>query len=217
MVAFSHSYHPDISRSTFNDVGRDQTYHIAHQTIHINISDSGTGQTLHRLLWPTSGPWMAQGVLIPKCHSSTVVSVVDIAVGLVVKIIHLLHIEWSDDYRHLERDLKSLCQSLILTRSAIQVYEYTPLGQSLANTVHPKVERCHMVLLETFNKIIHYRESLNSTRISGFWRQVWWNSWDENERALFRMELSACQDPLNEVLMALNSYVLLIFLKIGVH
>jgi len=192
-MAFSHSYHPDVSRSTLNDVGRDQTYHIAHQTIHVNISDSGTGQTLH-LLWPTSGPWMAQGVLIPKYHSSTVVSVVDIAVGLVVKIIHLLRIEWSDDYRHLERDLKSLCQSLILTRSAIQVYEYTPLCQSLANTVHPKVERCHMVLQQNHS----LSGEFNSTRISGFWRQVWWNSWDENERALFRMELSACQDPLNE-------------------
>jgi hypothetical protein len=38
------------------------------------------------------------------------------------------------------------------------------------------------------------------------------------ERTSFvQNELSACQDPLNEVLMALNSYVLLIFLKIGVH
>jgi hypothetical protein len=72
-----------------------------------------------------------------------------------------------------------------------------------------------MVLLETFNKIMHYRESLNSTRISGFWLQVLWNRWDEKDLALFRMELSACQEPLNEVLMALNSYVLLVFLTLA--
>ena len=198
-MALSHSKHTDASRSIFNDVGHDQTNNTV-----VHISLSGSGHTLS-LQMPTSGPTPSQGVLIQKYHSSMVISVIDIAVGLVVKIIHLLRIESSDDYRHLERELKSLCQSLILTRSAIQVYEYTPLSQSLANTVHPKVERCHMVLQASFDKIIYYQKSLNSTRISGFWRQVWWSRWDEHELVLFRMELSACQEPLNEVLMALNS------------
>jgi len=107
--------------------------------------------------------------------------------------------------------LKSLCQSLILTRSAIQVYEYTSLGQSLANAVYPDVEQCHVVLQEMLDKIIHYRGSLHSTSISGLWRQVWWSGWDGDELASSIMELSACQESLNKFLMALNSYVLFPF------
>ena len=209
-MAFSHSNHIDASRSTFSDFGHDQINNNVrvNQTI-INISLSGSGHTLHHLLGPTSA--LPQGVLIPKYHSPAVVSIVDTTVSLVVNIVGLLHVESSDKYRRLEGELKSLCQSLILTRSAIQVYEYTSLGQSLANAVYPDVEQCHVVLQEMLDKIIHYRGSLHSTSISGLWRQVWWSGWDGDELASSIMELSACQESLNKFLMALNSYVLFPF------
>ena len=210
-MAFSHSNYTDASRSTFNDVGHDQTFNnnvrINHATISICLS--GSGQTL-QLLGPTAGPGtLLQSVPVPTYHPSAIVSAVDIAVGLIVNIVRLLLTESSDGHRHLERELKSLCQSLILTRSAIQVYEYTPLGQSLANTIHPEIGRCHAVLQETLDKIVHCRESLKSTSIGGLWFQVWWSTWDGDELASSRIKLAARQETLNEFLMALNSYVLI--------
>jgi len=105
----------------------------------------------------------------------------------------------------------------ILTRSAIQVYEYTPLGTNLANTIHPEVEQCYLVLQEMLNKIIHYRESLNSTSISGFWRQVWCSGWEGDGLASRRMELSARHESLNKFLMALSSYVFTYLSRTGTN
>jgi hypothetical protein len=211
-MAFSHSQYVDASRSTFNNVGRDQTFNNNVRISHaiINIYPSGSGQTLQHCLGPTSGPGVPQSVLVPMCHSSAVISTADTAVGIIVNIVHLLLMGSSDEHRRLERELKSLCQSLILTRSAIQVYEYTPLAQNLANAIHPEVERCHAVLRETLDKIVHYRESLKSTNIRRLWFKVWWMSVrDGDELALSRTKLAGHQESLNKFLMALNSYVLI--------
>jgi len=219
-MAFSHSNHADASGSTFNDVGHDQIFNVGNNINNvrinhaiINISLSLSGQALHHdLPCPTTDPTprLPESV-IPKHHLSAVVSVaINIVVDLIVDVVHLLRIEFSDEYRHLERELKSLSQSLLLTRSAIQVYRYTPLGQSLANTIHPEVERCHVVLQGTLDRIIHYPQS-NSTSIGSFWRQVWCSGLDEEELASLRTELSARQESLTKFLMALTSYVSLVF------
>jgi hypothetical protein len=203
-MAFSHFNNADASGSTFNNVGRDQfnnNFGIVINNINIPLPSS-----LHHHRRLTSGTGtLPQSVLIPKYHASSIVSVAGIAVHLIVNIINLLRIESSDECRELERELKSLCQSLNLTGLAIRAYEYTPLGQSLAKTIHPEVERCRGILQEMLDKIIHYRESLKSTSISGLWRQVWWNGWDVDELASSRMELSGHKESLNKFLMALES------------
>jgi hypothetical protein len=216
-MAFSHSKDAHASRSTFNDVGRDQ-HVFSHAGVHIiNYtvvnSPSISEQTAQHPPWPTSCPRTSlQGTedLIPMNHSSVLMSILDTAVGLIVDIVSVLHIESVDEHQHLERELKLLSQSLILTRSALQVYEHTLLGHSLAKTIYPEVTRCHVVLTDMHAKTTRYRESLHSTSIRGLWHQVWLSGWDRDELAKSRMELSSCQEPLNSFLVALNSYVLLI-------
>jgi hypothetical protein len=137
-----------------------------------------------------------------------VVSFADIAVGLIVDIIRLLRIESADKHRHLDRELKLLSQSLILTASAIQVYEHTSPGNSLANTVYPEVMRCHEVLKDIHDKSLHYWEGLNSTSIRDLWGLVWLSGWDWDELARSIKDLSSRREPLNRFLMALNSCVL---------
>jgi hypothetical protein len=224
-MAFSHSKDVHASRSTFNDVGRDQLHVFNHGGVHfINYtvvnSPSSSEQTAQDPPWPTSCPGSSlQGTVdpIPMNHSSVLMSILDTAVGLIVDIVGVLHIESVDEHRHLERELELLSQSLILTRSALQVYEHTLLGHSLAKTIYPRVTRCHAVLTDMHAKITRYQEGLHSTSIRSLWRQVWLSGWDRDELGKSRMELSACQEPLNSFLIALNSYVLHILQSMTSH
>jgi hypothetical protein len=205
-------FNGEVKGSTSNDVGHDQLNFNNFNIVIHNISHSPPGSVHHHRLQTSGTGTIPQDILIPKRHLSSIVSTTDFAVRLIVNIVHLLHVESADECRHWERELKALCQSLNLTRLAIQAYEYTSLGQNLAKTIFPEVERCCGVLREILDKIIHYRESLKSTKISGLWRQVLRSRWDVNELASLGMGLSDCREPLDRFLMALNSYVCFTYL-----
>ena len=216
-MAFTHPNSVDARQSTFVDIGRDQIY----QTVQINISLFGPRQPpLHTLrhssnalvTGPASPPKILgrgnTANLIPVYHSSTVISTIDSAAGLVIQIVQLLigHARESPDIHcDLRLELTSLCQSLLLTRTAIQEYESRPLAQSLANTICPEVVRCRTVLHELLNKVIGTQQGLNSTRICSLWRPVWWSIWDGDELVSLKIKLSDSRKSLDAVLMALNS------------
>jgi len=224
-MAFSHSRYIDASRSNFYDIGRDyNTNNIVHfdnRTVHLNLTLSGSeaiGHVLRDLNVSDRLPSSISGLdtlsqkkaVVPVCYSSTAASGVDAAAGLIVKIVQLLlnRGAFPETYRDLKHDLESLHQMLLLTGLAIQVYQYTSLGESLAKTISPEVEHCRVMLQEVLDDTQSCRLGLNPTSISGLWRQVWWRGWDATELASVRTKLSACQDTLGRFLIALNSYVL---------
>jgi hypothetical protein len=199
--------------STFNYVGHDQLNNFNHVIVINNISNSPTGLVHHHRQQTTNTGTLPQDILTPKRHLSSVVSTTDFAIRLIVDIVYLLHTESSYECQQLERALKSLCQTLYLTKLAILAYECTPLGQSLTETIRPEVEQCCGVLGEILDKINHYQENLKSTRISSLWRQVWASGRSVGELQSLRTKLSSHHDALNTFLMALNSYVCFIYLS----
>ena len=208
-MAFSQCDRIDIeaSHSTFNNVGGDQLqtfeFLISHAAV-VNIfqghRDTGRQNQNSQLRISQEG--------FTTNHLSTVVSEVDNAFGLLIDIIRLLRRESLDDTRYLERQLKSLSQTISFTRFALEAYEFTPLGRSLAKAVHPNVRRCNGLLQEITKDIIRCRENLRETSIFSLWGRVWWSSLDIGEwNPLWRSQVSACHRSLQEFLMALNSYV----------
>jgi hypothetical protein len=214
-MVLDHSENVDARGGTFNDVHRDQFHArdnttIYHQTFHVNISASSPGQTLHRLLGDIntsdSRTWSEAKVLAPVNRSNTSSSGRDIAARLIIQIVQaLIDPDSADLYQHLKLELKSLQTIFTLTGLAIHAYEYTPLGPSLTNIINQESERCRVVLQELLKTINRYRQGLDSTRISYFWRQVCWSGCEVDELTSLRMKLLACRESLGECLMALNS------------
>ena len=216
IMAFKKSRYTDASRSTFNDVGRDQIQNntiINHQTIHVHLSASGSGQTLQHLrnisndlprLTPNFDT-LSQGNVLSTTYQT--VSAVETVVGLIVQITHLM--DRSNDgnnHRDMELELNSLQQTLTLAKLAIQAYGDRPLGQSLANTITPQVERCRVVLLELLDGVNSTRQGLFFTSIRNLWHPVWRKRWDGDEVASLRMKMHGIRMLLGGFLMALNSY-----------
>jgi hypothetical protein len=140
-------------------------------------------------------------------YASSVASIVDICISLTVDIINLLRAERSIQSRRLEGKLNSLCTSIILTRLAVEAYEYTPIGQNLANTISPEMERCLATLREIFDKINSCWEGLRPTRIGSLWPKVWWGGFNAEELASLTRQISIYQESFNKFLAALNSCV----------
>ena len=215
-MAFSNAKDTDISRSTFNDVGRDQ---INTQIFQINISLFGSRQSppchVHHEGWKAlEEPSLASVTLTPSVPASPfrlpeIISVVDITAGLIVRILNLLVTgrSMTSSQRDLRLELKTLHKSIMLTRCAIQEYENRHLGQNLIHAVTPEVDRCRVVLQELFDRINGTWKGLDPTCIRDLWCQVWWGRWDGDEMALLKDQLSASRKLLLGVLRALNSYV----------
>ena len=102
--------------------------------------------------------------LISKSPSALVFSTIDITTNLIVEIINLLRAE---RLVQLERDLRSLCQSLTLVRLAIETYQFTPLEANLAKSVYPELEGCRDVLQKTLGEIHRYQATFYPTSIYG--------------------------------------------------
>lgn len=153
-------------------------------------------------------------VIPPPPHSRGTVSIVDITLGLIVQITHLLldrRREASNNHQDLPDELKSLHQTLAVIRLAIEEYESRPLGQGLANTINPAVEQCYMILHELLDRINGIWESLNITSIGSLWRLVWWGGWESDDISSLRRTLSVSRRSLEGFLMALHSYVALFY------
>lgn len=219
-MAFHRATNTSIRESTFNDVGRDQvTVHHA-PICQINISFFGSGAQTPRVehhprfysrtLRTSADEAPSQNTALTKGHHSFDASLmVDTAVGLIVRITHLLvdHRNLSDCHRDLELELKSSQQILILAELAIQEYRGRPLAQSLACTVTPAMFQCCLVLQELFETVTGTQIDLTSTNISGLWSQVWRRRWDGDELASLRQKLSVSRKSLAGFLLALHSYV----------
>jgi tRNA(Phe) wybutosine-synthesizing methylase Tyw3 len=67
-------------------------------------------------------------------------------------------------------ELNLLKRILILTKRTVQVYEHTPLAQSLAKTINSEMEQCRWVLQGLLDNINNHRESLISIFIGFLWR-----------------------------------------------
>jgi hypothetical protein len=113
--------------------------------------------------------------------------------------------DFTDNNRALKNELTFLRQTLSLTGLAIQTFEYTPLGQNLADSIKPEVEQCCTILQELYDSISNCRQGLLPTFIWSLWRHVWWNGYGADGQALLRTRLSARRILLGGCLMALNS------------
>ena len=215
-MAFRNAKYTDISRSTFNDVGRDQINTVT-QIFQINISLFGSRQSPpgcvhHKGSKALAGPSLAPVTLSPNALASPshLPESIDITAGLIVQILNLLITpgkSMTSNQRDLRLELKTLHQSIMLTRRAIQEYENRDLGQSLIHAVTPEVGRCRVVLQELFDRVNGTWKGLDSTCIRDFWLQVWWGRWDGDEMALLKDQLSDSRKLLLGFLRALNSYV----------
>jgi hypothetical protein len=219
---FSHS-NIDARQSSFNQVGGDWNQHTTiHKHTLISISCFGPRQiNYHSLdnlsdvlpLVPVSSPkTLSPRCLITASCSSDTPRVVNTGIGLIVQITNRLidRSDSSSNHQVLQLQLRSLQQILTLTGLAIQEYCDRPLGQSLAKTITPEVERCLLVLQELLEHADATWLGLAFTGIGDLWRHVWWGRWDGNEFTLLRKKLSDSRQSLERFLMALHSYVFLL-------
>jgi hypothetical protein len=227
-MAFSHSRYIDVNISNFYDIGRDynanSSVHLDNRTIHIYVSGSDAATHVLQGLnasdkLPSSTSrldTLSPGVtVIPVCHTSTVSSGVDIATGLIVKIMQLLinHGAFSENCQDLKHDLQSLYQLLALTGLATEAYRFTPLGHNLAGAINPEIQQCRMLLQDVLDKAQSCQLALNATRINGLWGQVWSRGWDRAELASLRIKLATHRESFRRFLMALHSYGSLSFIN----
>lgn len=108
-------------------------------------------------------------------------------------------------YKALKPELELLYQISFLSVLGIKSYQYTQLGQSLAQLINPELDRCIVVLQELFFAIDSYRQGLWFTYIRPFWPLVWRSGWEEDELASWRNKLAACRTSLGTCVMALRS------------
>lgn len=220
-MALYHTSNIDARGVTINNIGRDQTYNnttVYQPTIQINIwlfclrLPLTISDTISR---PVSVPGTSspQNPPVTMCCSFDTVSVLNIARNIIIQITDRLinHRDSSNNHPKLHSQFTSLHQTLTLTGLAIEAYSDRPLGQSLADTIAVEAEQSFALLLEFLEKIDDTSVGLNSTRIWYLWRPVWWSRWDGGEFASLGRKLLGVQQSLDEILVALNSYVLLSF------
>jgi hypothetical protein len=226
-MPFDHSSHVDARDAIISAAGRDQSNINTHiQTCNLYIT---LDQTLPLLRSFELG--LPKSIDYSPSHSTSdheVLSqkrlysitnplpdvgrlglVVDIAVGLIIRITSVLvdPMDRSNNCRDFELDLKLLQRTLTLIRLAIQEYDDRPLGRSLAHTITPVVQKCSTILSELLNKVNGTELHLLRTSIRGLWRPVWWSRWADDEVAPLKMKLRDTRISLSRILSALNSQV----------
>jgi hypothetical protein len=210
----------DAREATINTAGRDQSNiqiidNNHNYNIYINLG-SAPERTLHLLHTVGIGlpnntncgplrPTPDHQVLQRSLHStanrlSEVLFIIDIVIDLIIRITNLLVDpgDPSNNCRDLKLELKSLQQTLILIRFAIQEYDDRPLGQSLAYTITPEVQRCSTVLSELYDLIKGTGLRLLHTSIKDL-RSRW------PDVASLKMKLRDIRISLGGILSALNS------------
>lgn len=219
-MVFDHSANIDLRGGIITSIDRDQI-NTTVVSNHIQISFSLFGSQTHHLPYNFRGgpPRLTSDcstsseewrLIPPQQRSHDIVSIINITAGLIVQITHLLHDrrEASNNHRDLVHELKALHQTLVVTGLAIQEYESRPLGQSLANTITPKVEQSYITLQELLDRANGTWQGLNLTSISNLWCLVWWGRWDGDELSSLRRNLCDNRRSLEAFLVALHSYVM---------
>jgi hypothetical protein len=210
----------DARQSIFYEVGGDHIT-INHTHIHLSLCDGATEASLQAPNWsngllePTSQfeNWSQRYLRVATCYFVNAGTALITAIDLIVQITGLLvhRRDSSNIHPSLVLELKSLHQTLTLIGLAIKEYNNRPLGRSLANTITPEVERSCIILQELLNKISGAWQSLKFTSIGNLWRRVWWSRWDGDEMGSFRQKLCDTRNSLDGFLLALHSYVFLVF------
>ena len=126
--------------------------------------------------------------------------------GLIVSVVHLLT-NRPNSYGDLKLCLMLLNRSMIMSRLALQIFEYTPLAPNLVRTIKPAILDCRVVLQELLDKLEASREGSSTTGIRHLWGRVLWGGFDNQELCLIKGRLGMHQAALMEFLAALNSYV----------
>ena len=91
-------------------------------------------------------------------------------------------------------------QTLDLTGPVITVYQCTPLGQILANTICKETDLYFGVLRELLTAIVTYQHYIKFP-----WSQVWGSGCQSGEGGIWREKLLVCQKSLGECLYVLDS------------
>lgn len=211
-MVFDHARNTNANGGTFNDVHGDHIVNVNNSTsiCFLSIKQRSPRCSPCNPTRPICGPKslsQLQKLPIKSHQSSEANSTMDKALGFITRIETLIF----DGHRcsnGLKSELKSLCQSLMLTKNAIRVYDGRPLGQSLAYTVTLEVERCCTTLQKLLVNVRSTLQGLNPTRISRFWSLVWWSRWNDDDMVTLRMDLSCTRNLLDGFLLALHSYVL---------
>ena len=221
-MSFVHSSKIDARGATINTAGRDQSniHIIINNVYNLNSAPERTPHLLHSvgIGLPNNtncGPLrsipdyrVSQRSLYSTANRlSEVLFIIDIAVDLIIRITNLLVDpgDPSNNRGDLKLELKSVHQTLILIRPAIQEYDDRPLGQSLAHAITPEVERCSTVLSELYYLINGTGLGLLYTIIKDLWRSVWWSRWLDSDVASLKIKLRDIRISLNVILFALNS------------
>jgi hypothetical protein len=113
----------------------------------------------------------------------------------------------SINHRDLQGQLKSLQQTLIMIRLAVNEYQNGPLGPCLINVISPEMARCCIGLQELLLRVNDTCIGLKFTKIGSFWRPVWRERWEGDEMISLRRHLYRSSKLFGGLLMALHSCV----------
>lgn len=208
---FNQASGTDVSSGRFSHAGRDQTLiHNIHSSGSIHFWSSG--QPSH---WehPSDNP--GDNKLCPDLctsHQGSIpvttddcIFVTKRAMAIIIQIINIL--DNRDIFQALRLELESSAKILDLIKRAIKEYEDKPLGQSLANTITPEVERCCSALQVLLAKVKGILAASISPGI-GFlrWALGMESNGDVNDLAMVTRRLTDSRNFLGRFLLALNSY-----------
>lgn len=204
----------DARGNIITNIGRDQNYNTSNTfniAIHTgSISRASLQQIIQTVASASNvaAPSSRLRVQIQSTHQQAMVAADD-ASGLIVAIVHLLvnRAETSDAYRDLKRFLGLFNHTILMTRLALQTFEYTPLGPNLANAIKPEILGSLENLRYLFDKLDDYRERLNLSSVRDLWSRVLWSGSEFQELYSIRDKLYQHQVALREFLAAVNSYV----------
>lgn len=131
------------------------------------------------------------------------------ASGLIIAIVQLLinRRESSDIYGDMKQFLELLNHTILMARLALQTFEYTSLGRSLARLIVPTIAGCHSNLQDLLDLLDHYREGLSYTSVRDLWSRVLWSGSEIQEIFIIKQKLSMDQIVIREFLAALTSCV----------
>jgi hypothetical protein len=184
-----------VSSSRLIDIGRDQ----------ITVNNIFIGP--HDLPAALNPPTVFQENVITT-HYSKATSSSDIATGLIIEIVQsFMGLHSPNGYRDLKLRLESLQQTVVLTELAVEAYEYTPVGRSLAKAINLEMESCVAVLQKLRKTIDSYSQVPKSSFVGYVLSNSWASGCEPNEIASIREQLRICQSSLCECLKALESYV----------
>jgi hypothetical protein len=208
----------DARGSILNHVGHDQiTINANSPIVHVHFSLFGSKQASSNSkdVASQSSPsaiLSQENALVQNSCPAMAITVAETASSLIVQIINLLHDgqNSSINNRDLELDMKSTHQTLILAALALRAYDDSPLSPSLANAIGPKVVQCCAALRELLDKVDGTRR-LSFTSIGDLWHLAWRSRWDGDELDSLRRDLFDVKKSLLMVLVALHSYVFILF------